>query len=73
MSYSGFEPTRLQVECHSHHTGWATEGIVMVGMASIQRRYHNFHKPNGNYCPLFLLGADLQRKLNGPTTTRKDE
>ncbi|GFU03187.1 hypothetical protein TNCV_2720851 [Trichonephila clavipes] len=24
--YSGFEPepTRLQAECHSHHTGWAT-------------------------------------------------
>ncbi|GFW84730.1 hypothetical protein TNCV_1814601 [Trichonephila clavipes] len=26
MSYSGFEPepTRLQAEGHSHHTGWAT-------------------------------------------------
>ncbi|GFX95245.1 hypothetical protein TNCV_848361 [Trichonephila clavipes] len=23
-SYSGFEPTRLQAEGHSHHTGWAT-------------------------------------------------
>ncbi|GFV71433.1 poly polymerase [Trichonephila clavipes] len=27
-SYSGFEPepTRLQAEGHSHHTGWATDG-----------------------------------------------
>ncbi|GFT39022.1 hypothetical protein TNCV_3691071 [Trichonephila clavipes] len=24
MPYSGFEPTRLQAEGHSHHTGWAT-------------------------------------------------
>ncbi|GFW20974.1 hypothetical protein TNCV_1714811 [Trichonephila clavipes] len=23
MTYSGFEPTRLQAEGHSHHTGWA--------------------------------------------------
>ncbi|GFT33123.1 hypothetical protein TNCV_1264841 [Trichonephila clavipes] len=23
-SYSGFEPSRLQAEGHSHHTGWAT-------------------------------------------------
>ncbi|GFY31014.1 hypothetical protein TNCV_4359211 [Trichonephila clavipes] len=23
-SYSGFEPTRLQAEGHSHHTGWVT-------------------------------------------------
>ncbi|GFV68784.1 hypothetical protein TNCV_694521 [Trichonephila clavipes] len=23
-SYSGFEPTQLQAEGHSHHTGWAT-------------------------------------------------
>ncbi|GFV72783.1 hypothetical protein TNCV_1232971 [Trichonephila clavipes] len=24
-SYSGFEPTRLQAEGHSHYTGWATK------------------------------------------------
>ncbi|GFT12548.1 hypothetical protein TNCV_5093461 [Trichonephila clavipes] len=23
-SYSGFEPSRLRAEGHSHHTGWAT-------------------------------------------------
>ncbi|GFV04843.1 hypothetical protein TNCV_4327301 [Trichonephila clavipes] len=23
-SYSGFEPTRLQAEDHSHYTGWVT-------------------------------------------------
>ncbi|GFU35369.1 hypothetical protein TNCV_4505441 [Trichonephila clavipes] len=29
-SYSGFEPepTRLQAESHSHHTGWATYNII---------------------------------------------
>ncbi|GFX50772.1 transposable element Tcb2 transposase [Trichonephila clavipes] len=26
-SYSGFEPTRLQAEGHSHHTGWATSMV----------------------------------------------
>ncbi|GFU62210.1 poly polymerase [Trichonephila clavipes] len=30
-SYSGFEPepTRLQAEGHSHHTGWATKKMVI--------------------------------------------
>ncbi|GFT03399.1 hypothetical protein TNCV_2985621 [Trichonephila clavipes] len=29
-SYSGFEPepTRLQAEGHSHHTGWATDTLL---------------------------------------------
>ncbi|GFX10332.1 poly polymerase [Trichonephila clavipes] len=29
-SYSGFEPepTRLQAEGHSHHTGWATPKVL---------------------------------------------
>ncbi|GFV86408.1 uncharacterized protein TNCV_1469701 [Trichonephila clavipes] len=35
-SYSGFEPepTRLQAEGHSHHTGWATTSAI-VGIVSI--------------------------------------
>ncbi|GFS87543.1 hypothetical protein TNCV_2941511 [Trichonephila clavipes] len=36
MSYSGFEPepTRLQAEGHSHHTGWATtnENNVLINL-----------------------------------------
>ncbi|GFU96060.1 hypothetical protein TNCV_3776001 [Trichonephila clavipes] len=33
-SYSGFEPSRLQAEGHSHHTGWAT----YVQISSIFKR-----------------------------------
>ncbi|GFT23479.1 hypothetical protein TNCV_2017261 [Trichonephila clavipes] len=29
-SYSGFEPTRLQAEGHSHHTGWATLYVFKI-------------------------------------------
>ncbi|GFX18156.1 hypothetical protein TNCV_1578351 [Trichonephila clavipes] len=28
-SYSGFEPTWMQAEGHSHHTGWATQMCVI--------------------------------------------
>ncbi|GFX86281.1 hypothetical protein TNCV_2561631 [Trichonephila clavipes] len=34
-SYSEFEPTRLQAEGHSHHTGWATP--YRKGALAIQR------------------------------------
>ncbi|GFX73117.1 hypothetical protein TNCV_4501961 [Trichonephila clavipes] len=27
-SYSGFEPTRLQAEGHSHHTSWVTVNLM---------------------------------------------
>ncbi|GFU76869.1 poly polymerase [Trichonephila clavipes] len=38
MSYSGFEPepTRLQAEGHSHHTGWATPEISVTGPTAQQ-------------------------------------
>ncbi|GFT25211.1 hypothetical protein TNCV_180901 [Trichonephila clavipes] len=31
MPYSGFEPepTRLQAECHIHHTGWVAEALKL--------------------------------------------
>ncbi|GFX45550.1 hypothetical protein TNCV_2740871 [Trichonephila clavipes] len=31
MPYSGFEPepTRLQVECHNHHTGWGGDIFIL--------------------------------------------
>ncbi|GFV37746.1 hypothetical protein TNCV_3040041 [Trichonephila clavipes] len=46
MSYSGFEsePTRLQAEGYSHHTGWATLitmssliGVLDVGLKELVR------------------------------------
>ncbi|GFU71932.1 hypothetical protein TNCV_1052791 [Trichonephila clavipes] len=37
-SYSGFEPTRLQTEGHSHHTGWAT----LLHFEDIYSRLKNF-------------------------------
>ncbi|GFU87865.1 hypothetical protein TNCV_964211 [Trichonephila clavipes] len=41
MSYSGFqpEPTRLQAEGHSHHTGWATPGQCDVNIHSLTSIY----------------------------------
>ncbi|GFU09151.1 hypothetical protein TNCV_1319861 [Trichonephila clavipes] len=41
-SYSGFEPepTRLQTEGHSHHTGWAT-----IMLTASVRRESDFRKP----------------------------
>ncbi|GFX49025.1 hypothetical protein TNCV_2798161 [Trichonephila clavipes] len=38
-SYSGFEPepTRLQAEGHSHHTGWATG--LHIGILILQKLY----------------------------------
>ncbi|GFU41421.1 hypothetical protein TNCV_2171751 [Trichonephila clavipes] len=42
-SYSGFEPTRLQTEGHSHDTGWATElfshnEVGYYGLFSTERK-----------------------------------
>ncbi|GFV63271.1 hypothetical protein TNCV_3078761 [Trichonephila clavipes] len=44
MSYSGFEPTGLQVEGHIHHTGWmakienhASDSTIWVGSTRISR------------------------------------
>ncbi|GFV86096.1 hypothetical protein TNCV_670931 [Trichonephila clavipes] len=39
MPYPGFEPelTRLQAECHSHHTGWGGERVN-----GDTERTHNF-------------------------------
>ncbi|GFU78402.1 hypothetical protein TNCV_2300181 [Trichonephila clavipes] len=42
-SYSGFEPepTRLQAEGHSHHTGWVTDQWVIVTFG-IERSHLSF-------------------------------
>ncbi|GFX90249.1 transposable element Tc1 transposase [Trichonephila clavipes] len=42
MSYLGFEaePTRLQAEGHSHHTGWATEDFGKRNMPGKRARRH---------------------------------
>ncbi|GFT17479.1 hypothetical protein TNCV_4807301 [Trichonephila clavipes] len=38
-SYSGFEPTRLQAEGHSHHTGWSTLVPVVYYIKTKKRKY----------------------------------
>ncbi|GFX08280.1 hypothetical protein TNCV_3267701 [Trichonephila clavipes] len=39
---------------------FVVKGVMMEGMASIQRRYHTFRKQKVNHCLPFLLGANRQ-------------
>ncbi|GFX79751.1 hypothetical protein TNCV_2746701 [Trichonephila clavipes] len=43
MSFSGFEPTRLQAEGHSHHTGWATLVCITWEYEYKKIRQHREH------------------------------
>ncbi|GFX92919.1 hypothetical protein TNCV_914691 [Trichonephila clavipes] len=56
-SYSGFEPTRLQAEGHSHSTGWAT-ARVLTDVKRKEKRNATLQNVIGESVTFYLGGSN---------------